>query len=81
MVRVSVISLVPLPDEFDIPATAARFHVNTGSGVVELVISYVFDTALHQFAVGELVTTEVGFTVTARSKAVPAQLLIVGVIE
>ena len=81
LVRVSVISPVPLAVAGLTPVTAALLQVNTGVGVVELRILYVLETPLHQFAVPELVITEVGFTVTARSKVVPAQVLRVGVIR
>ena len=81
LVSVSVISPVPSPLAGVTSVTSARFHVNTGSGLVELVISYVFETALHQLAVGKLLTTDVGFTVTATSFTVPAHVFTVGVIR
>ena len=80
--KVSVIA-APEPEIVDgvMPLTSDLLQVNTGVGVVLLVILYVFDTALHQFAVEVLVITEVGLTVTVTVYVVPAHPLIVGVIR
>ncbi len=79
--RVSVIALpLPLPAPLLIPATTALLHVNSAV-LLELVIVYVFDVLLHQFAVAPLVTTAVGLTVTATSDCVPEHPLTIGVIR
>ena len=65
LISVSVIVLpLPLPAPLLIPATAALVQANVAV-LLELVIVYVFDVLLHQLAVAELVTTEVGLTVTS----------------
>ena len=74
-------SFVPLFVAGVTPVTSALDQVKTGSGVVVLVISYEFETALHQLAVAALETMEVGFTFTVTSFTVPSQPFIVGVIK
>ena len=81
LIRVSVIvEVLPDPAPLLIPGTTALVHAKVAL-LLELVEVYVLDTLLHQLAVAGLVMTEVGLTVTARSKVVPAQPLTLGVIR
>ena len=81
LIRVSVIvDVLPDPAPLLIPGTTALVQAKVAL-LLELVEVYVLDTLLHQLAVAGLVMTEVGLTVTARSKVVPAQPLTLGVIR
>ena len=81
LLSVSVmVAVLPEPARLLIPPTNGRVQANVAV-LLELVAVYVFGTLLHQFAVGKLVITAVGLTVTARSKVVPAQPLTDGVIR
>ena len=81
LIRVSVIvDVLPDPAPLLIPGTTALVHAKVAL-LLELVEVYVLDTLLHQLSVAGLVMTEVGLTVTARSKVVPAQPLTLGVMR
>ncbi len=83
MVLISVSVIVPVlpePARLLMPPTTARVHANVAV-LLELVAVYVFGILLHQLAVAELVITDVGLTVTARSNVVPAHPLTDGVIR
>ena len=81
LISVSVIvDVFPEPARLLMPPTTALVHANVAV-LLELVAVYVFETLLHQLAVGALVITAVGLTVTARSKVVPAQPFTDGVIR
>ena len=75
-----MVAVLPEPAVLLIPATNGRVQANVAV-LLELVAVYVLETLLHQLAVGKLVITAVGLTVTARSKVVPAHPLTDGVIR
>ena len=75
-----IVAVTPDPIGLLIPATMALVHANVAVLLV-LVAVYVLETLLHQLAVAALLMTDVGFTVTARSKVVPAHPLTDGVIR
>ena len=75
-----MVAVLPEPAVLLIPATNGRVQANVAV-LLELVAVYVLETLLHQLAVAELVMTDVGLTVTARSKVVPAHPLTEGVIR
>ena len=66
-----IVAPLLLTAALEMPLTSALLQVNTGVGVVLLVIVYGVAVLSHQLAVAELVTIEVGFTVTATSNGVP----------
>jgi hypothetical protein len=70
--RVSVIvAVLPDPAGLLIPPTTALVQAKVAV-LLELEAVYVLEILLHQLAVAPLVITEVGLTVTATSKVVPA---------
>ena len=81
LISVSVmVAVLPEPARLLMPPTIALVHANVAVPL-ELVAVYVLETLLHQLAVAELVMTDVGLTVTDRSKVVPAHPLTDGVIR
>jgi hypothetical protein len=75
-----IMAVLPDPIGLLIPPTTALVQANVAV-LLELVAVYVLEILLHQLAVAPLVMTEVGLTVTATSKVVPAQPLTDGVIR
>ena len=75
-----MVAVLPEPARLLIPPTTALVLANVAV-LLELVAVYVLETLLHQLAVAVLVITAVGFTVTARSKVIPAHPLTDGVIR
>ena len=75
-----IVAVMPDPTGLLIPPTTALVQANVAVLLV-LVAVYVLETLLHQLAVAELLITEVGLTVTARSNVVPAHPLTDGVIR
>ena len=75
-----MVAVLPDPARLLIPTTTALVQAKVAV-LLELVAVYVLEILLHQLAVAPLVMTEVGFTVTARSKVVPAHPFTLGVIR
>ena len=75
-----IVAPLPEPARLLIPVTAALVQANVAVLLV-LVAVYVLDTLLHQLAEAALLIIDVGLTVTATSKVVPAQPLTLGVIR
>jgi hypothetical protein len=79
LISVSVIAeVLPEPARLLIPPTTALVQAKVAV-LLELAAVYVLEILLHQLAVAPLVMTEVGLTVTATSKVVPAQPFTLGV--
>ena len=79
--RVSVIvAVLPDPARLLIPPTTALVQANVAV-LLELAAVYVLEILLHQMAVAALLMTDVGLTVTATSKVVPAHPFTLGVIR
>ena len=75
-----IVAVLPDPAKLLIPPTTALVQANVAV-LLELRAVYVLEILLHQLAVATLVMTEVGLTVTATSKVVPAQPFTLGVIR
>ena len=75
-----IVAVLPDPAKLLMPPTTALVQANVAV-LLELRAVYVLEILLHQLAVATLVMTEVGLTVTARSKVVPAQPFTLGVIR
>ena len=82
LTSVSVIAAPePAPVAGVMPGTAALDQAYAGVGVLLLLVMlYVFERLLHQFAVEGLVITDVGLMVTVTVFVVPLQPLTVGMI-
>ena len=81
LISVSVIvAVLPDPARLLIPPTTALVQANVAV-LLELAAVYVLEILLHQMAVAALLMTDVGLTVTATSKVVPAHPFTDGVIR
>ena len=75
-----IVAVLPDPAKLLMPPTTALVQANVAV-LLELRAVYVLEILLHQLAVATLVMIEVGLTVTATSKVVPAQPFTLGVIR
>ena len=73
-----IVAVLPDPAKLLMPPTTALVQANVAV-LLELRAVYVLEILLHQLAVATLVMIEVGLTVTARSKVVPAHPFTLGV--